>query len=181
MAMARAALSMVDEVLFVLPRIFPHKSYTGAGFDLRLELLKRAAAGQSQYSIAASERGLFTEIAKECRLEYGGETELFFLCGRDAAERIVHWDYGTADSIVKQLDTFRLLVASRNGEYQPPPEIRKRVHTVAIPEDCDGISSTEVRHRMGRGEAWEHLVPRSIVPLMKSQQAIWRNFVLDSS
>ena len=32
-ALARAALAQVDEVLFVLPREFPHKPYQGATFD----------------------------------------------------------------------------------------------------------------------------------------------------
>jgi hypothetical protein len=41
------------------------------------------------------------------------------MCGRDAAERIVGWDYGDGPPIQDQLNEFRLLVASREGEYSP--------------------------------------------------------------
>ena len=92
LAMAEAALSVVDEVLFVLPRVFPHKEYTAAGFDERLEMLLLAIAEHPRFSLAASDRGLFIDLAREARSEY--DAELFLLCGRDAAERIVGWDYG---------------------------------------------------------------------------------------
>src|SRR3954470_17722032 len=86
MALARAALSHVQEVVFVLPRVFPHKPYSGASFDERVELL-RAAIEEPEFSIATADGGLFVEIAEECREAYGPETRLTLLCGRDAAER----------------------------------------------------------------------------------------------
>src|SRR5436309_4765393 len=84
LAMAEAALSVVDEVLFVLPRIFPHKEYGGAPFKARVEMLRAALAGNPHFSLAVSDRGLFIDIAREARVEYGAGTELFLLCGRDA-------------------------------------------------------------------------------------------------
>src|SRR5437773_2599878 len=98
LAMAESALAVVDEVLFVLPRAFPHKRYTGAGFEHRVELLQAALAGAPHFSLAASDRGLFIDMAREARVDYGAATELFILCGRDAAERIVNWDYGGGDN-----------------------------------------------------------------------------------
>src|SRR5437764_13792105 len=83
LALAEAALKHVDEVLFVLPREFPHKVYEGASFDERMEML-RAAADQPRFSIASTGGGLFIEIARECRETYG-DAALCFLCGRDAA------------------------------------------------------------------------------------------------
>src|SRR5690242_20208760 len=91
-ALARAALASVDEVVFVLPREFPHKTFEGASFEDRVRMLEAALAGEPRFSIAASRGGLFIEIARECREAYGAETGLYFLCGRDAAERIVDWD-----------------------------------------------------------------------------------------
>jgi len=46
LALARAALNNVDEVVFVLPRVFPHKHYhdKDATFEERLELLQTAVA-----------------------------------------------------------------------------------------------------------------------------------------
>src|SRR5713101_4168313 len=71
LAMAESALTVVDEVLFVLPRAFPHKEYGGAGFDTRMEMLRAALAGNSRVSLASSERGLFIEMAREARADYG--------------------------------------------------------------------------------------------------------------
>src|SRR5258707_13055261 len=89
LAMAESALAVADEVLFVLPRAFPHKEYSGAGFDTRVELLRAALAGNARFSLAASDRGLFIDMAREARADYGASTALFILCGRCPAQRIV--------------------------------------------------------------------------------------------
>jgi nicotinate-nucleotide adenylyltransferase len=162
-ALAHAALQHVDEVVFVLPRVFPHKDYLGATFDERLELLRLATADGPAFSIAASDGGLFLEIARECRDVYGSGIQLSFLCGRDAAERIVGWDYGHPAAAAEMLRDFTLLVAARDGSYEPPEEHAHAVRPVEI-GPCDDISSTAVRDLIARGEPWEHLVPVSIRP-----------------
>src|SRR2546425_8797180 len=90
LAMAESALTVADEVLFVLPRAFPHKEYSGAAFDTRVEWLQAALAGNPRFSLAAADRGLFIDIAREAGADYGQATELFILCGRDPAERILN-------------------------------------------------------------------------------------------
>lgn len=167
LALAQAALGVIQEVLFVLPRIFPHKSYEGASFQDRLRMLKCALEGEARYSIGSTERGLFIEIAQECRAAYGPQVELFFLCGRDAAERIVNWDYGQPDAFQEQLREYQLLVAPRGGPYQPPPALRGRIHALPMAQDYDEVSASEVRARIARGEKWEHLAPERIVPLVR--------------
>ena len=169
--MAEAALALVDEVLFVLPRAFPHKEYNAAGFEERLELLRVSIAGHPGFALAAATRGLFIDLAREARLDYGEGTELFLLCGRDAAERIVSWDYGEGDSIQKQLEAFQLLVASRGGHYEPPPEIRERVVSIGLSHD--EISSSEVRRRIRAGERWQDLAPGPAVALIEARPDIW--------
>jgi len=167
LALAQSALSTVDEVLFVLPRGFPHKAYEDATFDQRVQMLMAATASEPHYSIAASDRGLFIEIAGECREAYPSAARLLFICGRDAAERIVAWDYGEPDAFRRMLDQFELLVAARHGEYEPPAEIRDCVHALDVPTDIGPISATEVRDRLRRGAPWEQLVPGEIVPLVR--------------
>ncbi len=167
MALARAALAVVDKVLFVLPRVLPHKVWEGARFEDRVRMLEAALCGEPRFSIAASERGLFIEIARECRAEYGPGVELYFLCGRDAAERIVNWDYGRPGAFLEQLSEYQLLVAPRKGDYEPPPEMRGRIHPLAVPPDYGEVSATEVRRRIRTGEPWEHLVPENIVALVR--------------
>ncbi len=165
LALASAALPAAGEVLFVLPRRFPHKQYEGASFEDRIEMLKLAAAHEPRISIASTDSGLFIDVARACRREYGADVRLLFLCGSDAAERIVNWDYGSAGAFAKQLEEFELLVASRGGDYRPPPEYRARIHALELAEDVGTISATEVRERIRRGEPWRHLVPEAIAAM----------------
>ncbi len=162
LALARAALSRVDEVAFVLPREFPHKAYSGASFEERVQMLEAALADEPRFSIAASGAGLFIDIAHECRQDYGPDVELFILCGRDAAERAVSWDYGRPGAFRDQLREYRLLVAPRRGACRPPSEFASRIETLEGAGDYDEVSATEARERIRRGEPWEHLVPEPI-------------------
>ena len=162
LALAAAASSEVGEVLYVVPRAFPHKQYFGATLEQRIEMLGSLELAVP-HSVATTEQGLFIDIARECRAEFGAETQLYFLCGRDAAERILTWDYGRAGVVEEMLNEFELLVAARGGDFEAPPEFRRRIHSLRIPAGHDQVSSTEVRERIARGEPWEHLVPETIV------------------
>ena len=107
-------------------------------------------------------QGLFIDIARECREHYGTEVQLSFICGRDAAERILHWDYGRPGVVEEMLGEFELLVAPRGGHFSPPAEYRHRIHALQVQGGHEEVSSTEVRERIARGEPWEHLVPEKI-------------------
>ena len=167
LALAQAALGCADEVVFVLPRAFPHKAYGGASFEDRVRMLAAAVGDEPRVSIAASGAGLFIEIARKCREAYGAGTELLFLCGRDAAERVAGWDYGGEGAFRRQLDEYQLLVAPRHGEYRPPAGMEDRIHALPVADACDAISATEVRERIRRGEPWEHLVPEGVVGIAR--------------
>ena len=56
-----------------------------------------------------------------------------------------------------------LLVAARQGEFEPPAHLRSRIHRMQMRGGHDAVSSTEVRERIARGEPWQHLVPEEIV------------------
>jgi nicotinate-nucleotide adenylyltransferase len=162
LALAHAALGLVDEVLFVLPRAFPHKTYQGVTLDGRLAMVAAATAAEPRFSTAVSDGGLFAEIAEECRLAYGPQLELWFLCGRDAAERIVGWDYGREGAIEEMLAAFGLLVAARGGGYTPPPHLAPRIKPLPVAPEVGDVSATDVRTRIARGRPWRHLVPRPL-------------------
>jgi len=162
LALANAARQYCDEVLVVLPRVFPHKSYSGASLEERLELLNAALDPEAPFSLAVANAGLFIEIAHECREAYGPGVRLSFLCGRDAAERIAGWNYGRADAFPEMLRQFDLLIANRNGEYVPPSELSVGMERLELPSDLDPVSATEVRQRLAREDTWEHLVPANI-------------------
>jgi nicotinate-nucleotide adenylyltransferase len=162
LALGQAALRHVDELVFVLPRLLPHKIYSGATFEERLGLLEAATAEEPRWSVAASDGGLFREIAAECREVYGENVQLVFLCGRDAAERIASWDYGSPDAFAQMLHEFELLVASRNGQYLPPDHAQRAIRTLEIGSDFDPVSASEVRSRLSAGRDWEHFVPSAV-------------------
>lgn len=160
---SEAARHHVDQVLWVLPREFPHKEYHGATMEQRLEMLRRL-----HLPAAVSSGGLFLEIARECREHFGESTQLVFLCGRDAAERIMEWDYGQPRAAERMLREFELLVAARCGEYRAPIHLAHRIGGLDLPSDCGHVSSTEVRQRIERGQPWEHLVPGPIVGMVRN-------------
>jgi nicotinate (nicotinamide) nucleotide adenylyltransferase len=157
LALAEAAGKVLDEVVCVVPRVYPHKHFHGAGLEDRIEMLK-AAGGRYRVETAAG--GLFVDIARELREP---DTEISFVCGRDAAERVIEWDYGEAGAIEKILAEFSILVAERGGTYEAPAHLRNRVHRLELDEDFSDVSSSEVRRRIASGEPWEHLVPDAII------------------
>jgi nicotinate (nicotinamide) nucleotide adenylyltransferase len=166
LALALSAQGHIDELLWVVPGIFPHKEYFGATLEQRLTMLA-SLDPHMPYSVASTEQGLFIDIARECKSEFGNRQQLVFLCGRDAAERILTWDYGREGVVVEMLREFELLVADRGGNFEPPAQWKARIRPLAIEAGHDEISSTEVRDRITRGEAWEHLVPAEIVALVR--------------
>ena len=148
----------LDQVVFLLPRVFPHKGYRAASFEQRLALLDTAAAADPAFAVASSDVGLFIDIARAFRKSYGLHVEIFILCGRDAAERAVSWDYQEGPGFERQLDEFQLLVASRGGRYDPPEEYKCRVHPIQMPDSPGAVSSSMVREAIARGEPWKHWV-----------------------
>lgn len=159
--LAQAASRRVDALICVVPRAFPHKDYSGATLDQRIEMLESAGL-EIPYAIAVTGQGLFIDIGRECREYYGPEARLAFVCGRDAAERILTWDYGRPGVVEEMLGEFELLVAPRGGHFAPPAEYRDRIQALEVDPGCEDVSSTEVRRRIARGEPWEHLVPARI-------------------
>lgn len=126
-----------------------------------MEMLDTAALGVS-HAIAATDAGLFLDIGRECREYFGQETRLSFVCGRDAAERILTWDYGRAGVVEEMLREFDLLVAQRQGHFPVPQDYADRIRPMEIAGGHEDVSSTEVRERIARGEPWEHFVPERI-------------------
>ena len=163
-ALAKASIEQhrLERIVFLLPEVFPHKAYAGASFEERLVLLKAALSGEPRYAIASSDRGLFMEIAEAVRNDCGPGAEIYLICGRDAAERIVNWDYGDGPDFATQLQQFQMLVGSRGEDYPISAPYQGRIHLVELPPGLSEVSATEVRRALSRNEAWEHLVPAAV-------------------
>lgn len=163
-AVAAAAREQFDleQVVFLVPEAFPHKSYEGASLEDRIAMLCVATAPEAAHAVASSGEGLFIDIARQVRERYGAGIEICLICGRDAAERIVGWDYGDGPPLRDQLKEFRLLVTSREGEYAPPAKHASRIQRVALASSLDEVSSTSVREAVAQDGAWRCWVSESV-------------------
>jgi len=168
---ARAALQWADEVVWVLPRAFPHKSFDEADFEARRQMLELIARSERGFSVGVSDGGLYAEIATEA-LDAYPSAEIALACGRDAAERIAGWDYGRPGVFDEMVQRHRLLVAGRAGEYVVPEQHRGRIMNVLLPPGAHGVSSSEVRRLIHEGLHWEHLVPVPIIEFVRSLYGI---------
>jgi nicotinic acid mononucleotide adenylyltransferase len=170
LAMARAARTWAGEVIWTLPRTFPHKGFEGACFDDRVEMLRLIAASEPGFSAAVSDGGLYLEIADEARAffarETGREMEIALVCGRDAAERIAAWDYGRPGVFDQMIERYPLLVAGRAGDYLPAAHHAGRIVALDPGASFDEVSSTEVRRRIESGTGWRDLVPDVIADMV---------------
>ena len=166
LALADAALSVVDEVLLAIPQSFPHKAFDGASLEQRLDMMERLARSREGLSAAVAEGGLFAEIAREARPHYG-PAAIHLLCGRDAAERIINWKYDDPDFVDRMLAEFGLLVAPRAGEFHPPDALRSAIRTLHM-GDYDECSSTRLRDAIRTGEDWRRLVPDAIAEVVRN-------------
>lgn len=159
--LARAALQFADHVWFVLPRSFPHKAYDQVTLRDRLELIQ-GAIDDPRIAAVISEGGLFIEMVRECRRRFPTIEQIYVVCGRDAAERIVSWVYDGIEPIEEQLEEYELLVAARNGEFRPPDFIAHRIHIMRMAKSYDQISATALREMIRQGSGWEEFTPARI-------------------
>jgi len=158
----------LDEVIFVLPKILPNKPLVGASVEQRLEMMRLGISGIPYISLGVCSHGLFLDICAGLQQIYPQKPEIFFITGRDAAERIITWPYDDpAAALAKMFASFQLLVFQRQGSLDLPenPLVQNyanRIHTLEMEENLDKVSSTEVRQRMSEGRSIAELVPTEV-------------------
>ena len=165
----------LDEIIFVLPRILPNKPLVGAPVEQRFEMMRIGASGIPYISLGVCSHGLFLEICTALHQIYPQKLEIFFITGRDAAERILTWPYDNpAAALAEMFAGLQLLVFERQGKLQLPenPLLQKylnRIHTLETEENLDKISSTEVRRRIRTGRPLEDLIPATVADFISKQ------------
>lgn len=177
-AMAEATVQafQLHEVLFVLPQVPPHKTIFGATLEQRLSMMQLALADCPFASVGLSTHGLFLDMYRSLLPMYTRQTDVFFLTGRDAAERILSWNYEDAAAALAQMFTaFQLIVCDREGTFRLPDDpllapYAHRIHRCALPPDYNAISSTEVRQRCQHGRSLEGLVTPAVARYIQQQQ-----------
>ncbi len=152
----------LDQVVFVLTQAMPHKRIERPGPEKRLEWLTAIARKRPDRAVTACDVGLVIDIVRAFRRGLGPASEIFVLAGKDATERFVRWDYGDGMPFAEQLRHFRLLAASRNGDYRVAAEHAGRILPFGIDARYDEASSSAVREAVRSGTRWRHIVPAAI-------------------
>ena len=158
----------MQEVLFVLPQVPPHKTIFGASLEQRLEMMRLAVEERPYATVGLSTHGLFLDMYQGLLGVYPRHTEVFFLTGRDAAERILTWPYDDAAVALRQMFTaFQLIVCDREGPFHLPDDpllipYRQRMHCCTLPPGFNHVSATEVRQRCHQGLPLDDLVPKAV-------------------
>ena len=158
----------IHEVLFLLPAVPPHKTIFGASLEQRLEMMQLAVEEWPYATVGLSTHGLFLDMYQGLLGVYPPQKEIFFLTGRDAAERILTWKYDDAEAALRQMFTaFQLIVCDREGPFHLPDDplfapYRQRIHCCTLPPDLHHVSATEVRQRCHHGLPLDDLVPAGV-------------------
>lgn len=164
----------LHEVLFLLPQVPPHKTIFGATLEQRLTLMQLAVQDRPYASVGLSSHGLFIDIYQALSEIYPYQPEVFFLTGRDAAERILTWNYEDAAAALEQMFTsFQLIVCDRDGAFRLPDDAlvrqyRHRMHRCPLPPHYNHISSTTVRQRCQQNLCIDDLVPTAVAQYIKA-------------
>ncbi len=158
----------LHEVLLLLPQVPPHKSIFGATLEQRLEMMHLAIAEYPALSAGLCSHGLFIDMYQGLLSLYAPQTEVFFITGRDAAERILTWHYDDTEATLQQMfAAFQLIVCDRDGPFALPDNrliqaYAHRLHRCPLPPDVEHISATTVRQRCHAGQAIEDIVPAAV-------------------
>src|SRR3989442_2106180 len=137
LALAEAALAALalEEVLFVLPEVLPHKDQLEASLEAREEMLLLAIARNPKFSAGVTSHGLFLDIHRAVVPHFPTDTRMYFLTGRDAAERILlRWPYANPQqAFAERFARFELADGRRAGRIAVPASSTYGVLTETIP------------------------------------------------
>lgn len=160
LALAREAAARADEVLLVLPETLPHKQFDGVSLQQRLHLLQTLSAHEG-LSVGSTRGGLYLDMAEACAAAFPG-AEIALVCGRDAAERILEWNYAESGVLERLFAVAKLWVFARQGTIAPPPCYAHAIECFPFEDRLQALSATEVRRRIAAGEDWRQFVPDSL-------------------
>ena len=170
-ALAQSAVDhyQLHEVLFVLPITQPHKLIHDAPTEARLRMIELAVQGNPAFSIGMCTHGLFVDICRATTAAYPPQTRLWFISGRDAAERILTWPYpDPAKALGELFAQAELLVADREGAFVLPNTSIVRnhaghIHPLPLPVEYSHVSATQVRTRLTKDAEVNELVPPPVL------------------
>lgn len=165
--LARSLLRL-SEVVFIPAAHPPHKmDEEFAEATHRLEMTRRAIAGNERFSLSTIEQGhdgpsYTVETLRQLRQEWGETVDIYFIIGADSLVDFPTW-YKPAEI----LDMCRLAVVRRPGVEIDFEALERQLpgiedRTYFVPAPLIEISSTKVRERVAAGRSIRYLVPRAV-------------------
>lgn len=171
------------EILLLLATANVDKRGEGIPLEQRFDLLLRFAENRPRVSVAAVYHGRFVDKLDAIRAAYPTATRVVFLLGFDTLIRLFDPKYYTdrTGSLARLFAGSECVVANR-GQHAPDavqaflarPDVApfaERIHPVRLPARLAGLSATEIRARLSRGEPIAELVPPEILAPL---EACWR-------
>ncbi len=166
---ARAEASL-DYVIFMPAMVQPFKlNMKSAEGEHRYAMLQEAIAGNPHFSVSRKELdspeiSYTINTLKECRAEFGADTEIYFIIGTDAFLSLEKW-YAAEDL----LEGFSFVIGTRPGHREEERKAlvsRLRGHygtkIVEIHNPEIEISSTDIKSRIREGKSIKYLVPERV-------------------
>ncbi len=164
---ARQALDLA-QVVFIPAKQPPHKMQDPVSpLRQRLDMLERALWGHPEFVISLIETkrqgpSYSVDTLRELRAELGDSTRIYFIMGMDSLENLPTWH--NPQEIVQLCH----LVVLERPDYevnldaleQKVPGVKASVIMIPAPEI--GVSSTDIRERVRRGESIAGLVPVAV-------------------
>jgi nicotinate-nucleotide adenylyltransferase len=169
---ARAAAG-AQAVWFVPASLAPLRERPFASPEDRFDLLVAATQGEPVFAVLdlAVRRGgvSYTIDTMDTLHDLHPDLDLAVLIGADAARTIPAWE--RADDL---LGRERFVVVNRTGLPRPTAtELRvlgfPTERTEVLSVDSPDISASELRRRLGSGEAVDDLVPEAVAAMIKSR------------
>ncbi len=165
----------IDHILFTVGRVIIDKERVeGLSLEDRLLLLSLIAEEEGSASVAAVNRGLYFEHAQAFRSLLRTQSRIFFIVGMDKVIQIFDPSYyQDRDAALKILFTeAQLIAAGRHpwrkeelGKLLDREENRPyqdRVYSLTLPEDVRGVSSSELRTVIAKGDSIRDQLPEVV-------------------
>jgi nicotinate-nucleotide adenylyltransferase len=146
----------LDKILMMPTGAPRYRTPAVASGEHRLAMLKQALGDDPRYEIDARElapgaSGYTLDTLKELRLEYGADTEFWFLMGADQYAKLDTWH---------RADDIRRMV--KIGVFARPGSPFSAAGARVIPLEPLNTSSSDIRARVARGEDISPLVPPAV-------------------
>jgi len=165
----------IDHILFTISRVTIDKERVeGLSLEDRLLLLSLIADEEGSTSVAVVNRGLYFEHAKAFRSLLGSKSRIFFVVGMDKVVQIFDPRYyQDRNAALKSLFTEAQLVAAARsswgradlGQLLAMEENRPyedRIFSLTLPEDVRGLSSSELRTVIAKGDSVGGQLPKVV-------------------